>query len=143
MLVLVCAQSTGEDFLLGAGARGVENLDGVEVDLLGDTISGTTDSAGNVGAVTVAVGIGAITGSIVQPGSTSTELGVSGVDASVNDIGANTGTGGIVIGIAGTAGSLVGDASKAPRSAGLSDIGVDLNLGILLDVLDLRALVSV
>ena len=43
-----------------AGAVGAENLDGVELGLLSDTIGGGADGAGNVGAVAVTVGVGAV-----------------------------------------------------------------------------------
>jgi len=39
----------------GAGAAGVEDLDGEELGLLGDAIGGAADGAGDVGAVAVAV----------------------------------------------------------------------------------------
>lgn len=127
----------GNDTGVGAGAVGVEDLDGVEVGLLGNTIGGATDGTGDVSAVAVAIGVEAITGVVGEPGSTATEVGVGSVNTGVDDVGASTGTSGVVVGVGGLALGLLGDTSDAPGSGALGDVGVDGEDGLLLNVLDL------
>lgn len=69
---------------------GVENLDGVEPGVLGNSIGIGSDGSSNVGTVTVAIGVGAITGIVGKEGSTASEVGMRGVDASVDDVGAGS-----------------------------------------------------
>lgn len=56
-----------------AGSRSVEDLDGVELGLLGNTIGSTTDGAGDVGTVAVAIRVAAVN-VVGQPGSTALEV---------------------------------------------------------------------
>lgn len=81
---------------------------------------------------------------------TATEIGMRGIDTSVDDIGASASSAGVVVGVSSGAASLVGDAGKTPGSRGLCDIGALLDLlseislddGILLDIVDLAKLVT-
>lgn len=63
---------------------------------------------------------------------------MGGVDTSVDNVRASTGTGAIVVAVGGATRSAAGDASKTPGSTSLRDNGVDGELGLLLDVLNLR-----
>lgn len=62
---------------------------------------------------------------------------MGGLNAGVDDIGAGSGTSGVVVAVCGRAGTSVGEASKAVGSAGLADNCGDGCHGVLLDVLDL------
>lgn len=57
----------------GTRATGVEDLDGVELGLLGNTIGGSTDGSGNVGAVAIAIGAAAVN-VVGGEGGTATEV---------------------------------------------------------------------
>ena len=48
----------------------IENLDSIELSLLRDTIGLRANSSSNVGAVTVAIAVGAITSVVGEEGST-------------------------------------------------------------------------
>src|SRR5690606_6950683 len=110
---------TSDDTGVGAGAGGGEDLHTDEACLLGNTVGGATDGTSNVSTVTVAVS-GRLAGDGVVTGrSTATELGVAGVDTSVNNVGEGTGTRAAVVDVGGEASVPVGDAGKTPGSAGL------------------------
>lgn len=139
----------------GARAVGAEDLDGVDVGLLGNTILLASDGAGAVGAVTVAVLVLVTLGSSVAPLGTALKVDVGDVGAGVNNIGIDTLTTllGVQVLVEGTeAESLaVGDASETPgslllglgaaRVLGDSILGADGNHGVddgvTLDGLDL------
>lgn len=59
------------------------------------------------------------------------------IDARVDNVGANTLTGAVVVDVLAGAGIAVGDTAKAPGSTVLSDIGICASNSILLNVLDL------
>lgn len=63
----------GNDTRSGAGTRGAENLDGVDVGLLGDTVGGSANGTSDVSSVTVAVRVVAVD-IVGEPCSTATEL---------------------------------------------------------------------
>lgn len=50
----------GDDARVGAGPAGVEDLDRVQRGQLGDSVGGSADGAGDVGAVAVAVSVAAV-----------------------------------------------------------------------------------
>lgn len=127
---------TSNDTGSGAGAGGVEDLDSNQGGLLGDTIEATANGASDVGAVAVSVGVGAVD-VVAAPDGTTLEVRVGGVDTSVDNVRASTGTGAIVVAVGGATRSAAGDASKTPGSTSLRDNGVDGELGLLLDVLNL------
>lgn len=60
-----------------------------------------------------------------------------GLNTSVNDVRAGTGTAAGVVGVGGGASPLGGQAGQAPGGTGLLGEGVDGHNGILLDVVDL------
>jgi hypothetical protein len=74
----------------GAGAVGAEDLDGVDVCLLGDTVLLASNSAGAVGAVAVAILISIAVGDSLAPLGTTLKVDVLGVCASVDDVNINT-----------------------------------------------------
>ena len=119
-----------------AGARGGKDLDSIELGLLGNTIGRATNGAGNVGTVAVAISVVRVD-VVGDPGSTAAELGVGGVDTSVNDVGAGAGTARVVVGVGGRASVPVGETGKTPGSTSLGDVGLGGEDGVLLDVLDL------
>ena len=146
----------------GAGSVGAEDLDGVELGELSNTVLGATDGAGDVGAVAIAISAGA-TGVVAEPRGTAAEVlsgprlvamarviariggtyGVGGVDTSVDNVRASSGTGAAVVGVAGGRSSVgAGELAQAPGGTGLGDVGADLVDLLLLDVFDLWARVS-
>jgi hypothetical protein len=95
-------------------ATGVENLDSVELSLLGYTVGLGSDSTSAVGTVTVSVRVLTVTSIVGEEGSTTFELGVRSVDTSVDDIGASASTSSGVVDVGTGTRRLVRDASKAP-----------------------------
>ena len=62
---------------------------------------------------------------------------MGGQDTSVNDVGADTLTSAVVVDVGAGGQGSVRDTAKTPGRAGLGDVGVDGDNGILLNVLDL------
>jgi hypothetical protein len=81
---------TLDDVGHGARAVGAEDLDGVDVGLLGNTVLLASNRAGAVGAVTVAILIGITVGDGLAPVGTAFEVDVLDVCTSVDDIDVNT-----------------------------------------------------
>lgn len=159
LLLLKMAGSSELDTLhnVGHGSRAVrsEDLDSVDVGLLGNTVLLTGDSTGAVSTVTVAILIGIARGNGGTPVGTALEVNVLDVGTSVNNVGIDTLTtiSGVEVLVEGTEveGVAVGDTGKTPRSLSLSlavalvhggdlvvcdrDHGVDKS--VALDVLDL------
>lgn len=118
-----------------------EDLDTVELGLLGDTIGLASHSTGAVGSVAVAVG-GLAIDEALEEGSTALELGVAGLETGIDDVGAGTLTSAIVISVAGGALCAVGDAGKTPcRRAALVNKALDACQSILLNVFDLMGII--
>lgn len=128
---------TGDHTGVGSRSSGIEDLDGDESGLLGDSVGRASDGAGAVGAVSVLIGVGGAGDEVLAPDGAAAELGVGGVDASVDDIDAGAGAGGGVVDVLGRALQLVGDAAETPWGAGLGGQGRGVDLGILLDVCNL------
>lgn len=119
-----------------AGARVIEDLDTVELGLLGNTIRLAADGTGAVGSVAVAVRI--LAGDeALEERSTALELLVACLNASVDDVGAGAGTGTVVVSVVGVAGCAVGDASKTPGRSRLINKGIDMHQSIFFDVFNL------
>jgi len=74
----------------GAGSVGSEYLDGMDVSLLGDTILLASDSAGTVGAMTIAILISVVGRDSLAPLGATFKVDVVDVDTSVDDIGIDT-----------------------------------------------------
>lgn len=128
---------TGNHTRVRSRSVGIEDLDGNESGLLGDSIGRASYGAGTVGAVSVLVGVGGAGDEVLAPDGATAELGVRGVDAGVDDVDAGAGAGGGVIDVLGRALDLVGDAAETPWGAGLGGQGRGVDFGILLDVSDL------
>lgn len=64
---------TSDDAGEGAGAGGVQDLDGEELGVLGDTVGGAANGASNVSAVAVAVSVGGVD-DVASPRSTAAEV---------------------------------------------------------------------
>lgn len=109
-----------DDIGHGARAVGAKNLDGIDVGLLGDTVLLTSNGAGAVSTVAIAVLVGITEGSSVTPLGTALKVDVLSVGTSVNNISVDTLTTlfGVEVLVEGTeAQSLaVGDTGKTPRS---------------------------
>jgi hypothetical protein len=109
---------TLDDVGHGARAVGAEHLDGVDVRLLGDTVLLTSNSAGAVGAVAVAILVGIAVGDGLAPLGTTLKVDVLSVCASVDDVNVNTLTtvGGVEVLVPGAEaqGVAVRDTSKTP-----------------------------
>jgi hypothetical protein len=147
--------NTSNNTSIGAGTTVVKNLYGVELCLLCHTIGDTADSASDVGAMAVAIGIISVAGKVLKPLGTLKELvtasvhdesqhtafklGMGRKDARVDNICASTLAGTAVIDIGGIARSSVRDATKAPCRIGFIDQLLAVNYGILLNVLNLNS----
>ncbi len=134
----------------GARAVGAENLDGIDLGLLGDTILLASNGARAVGAVPVTIDIGIARGDGLAPVGTALKVNMVDVGASIDDIGINT------LAALGSKEVLVegGEAQRIPvRDTGQPPGGTLLSLAIAfvlggnthgvddaitLDVLDLR-----
>jgi hypothetical protein len=134
---------TSNDSRVGSRSSGIEDLDGNEVDTLGDTVVGSSNGPSNVSSVSVSlyrldfanISLSKITyirvrgvDSVVSPSGTSSEFVVGDLDTSVDDVGSNTRSCSRVVDVAsGTAGTS-GDTSKTPRrSTGLSNLFVHIS----------------
>jgi hypothetical protein len=78
---------------------GIEDLDSIELGLLGNTICLGTDSTSTVGAVAIAVGVFTITGEVGEERGTTLELRVSGLNTSVDNVHTRACTSTFVIGV--------------------------------------------
>lgn len=103
----------------GGGLSALEDLDGEDVGLLGNTVCLSSDCTGDVGSVADSVGGIAAEGRPRGDG-TALELGVSGSNTSINDVGVGVETSVGVIDVAGEPLGTVGNSAQSPGSAGLS-----------------------
>lgn len=140
-----------ENLLLSTSVA-VKHLDSVDGDLLRDAVGGRANRAGDVSSVAVIVsgstgdersGKGRTTLKLLFADirnekchkKASSTYRVSFVNSGVNDIGADTLSGGGVVGVSGGAGLGVGKAGKTPRGTLLHI--KSLGPGVLFNVLDL------
>ena len=129
-------------------ARGVKDLDGEELSLLGYTVGLGSNGSSAVSTVTVTISVGAIASVIGKEGSTTLELGVSGGDTSVNNVHTGVCSSTAVVGVRSATTGLVGDTRQTPGGRGLSDVclllemlnfaKVGLDNSILLNVVNTR-----
>jgi hypothetical protein len=134
--------NTGDDIGHRAGAVGTQNLDSVDVGLLGNTVLLASNGSSAVGTVSVAIFIGVTSRNSLTPGSAALKVNVLGVGAGVNDVDIHTLTAvsGIKILVEGSEAQRV-----SVRDTGQTPRGILLNRGVfhgvdervLLDVLDL------
>lgn len=107
----------------GSGAVRSEDLDSIDVGLLGNTVLLAGDSTGAVSTVTVAILIGIPRGNGLTPVGTTLEVDVVDVGTSVNNVGIDTLTTirRVEVLVEGTEveGVAVGDTGKTPRSLSL------------------------
>lgn len=107
----------------GSGAVRSEDLDSIDVGLLGNTVLLAGDSTGAVSTVTVAILIGIARGNGLTPVGTTLEVDVVDVGTSVNNVGIDTLTTirRVEVLVEGTEveGVAVGDTGKTPRSLSL------------------------
>ena len=82
-------QDTTNDISHGTTSVGTQDLDGDEVDSLGNTVLARTNGTGTVGPVTVAVLVDVILGNGLAPGGATLELGVVDVDTGIDDVDVN------------------------------------------------------
>jgi hypothetical protein len=130
-----------DDIRHGAGAVGAEDLDGVDARLLGDTVLLTSDSAGAVGAVAVAILVSIAVGDRLAPLRAALEVDVLGVCAGVDDVDVDalTTVGGVEVLVPGAEAQGV-----AVRNAGETPGGVLLDLGsVAAERVDLRVALDV
>ena len=125
--------NTGNDVSHGTRAVRAEDLDGVNVSLLGNTVLLASDSARAVSAVAIAVDVGIAVRDGLAPLGTTLEVNVLGVGTGVDNVGINTlaTLSGIEVLVEGSKAQriTVRDTSQAPGS-GLLDIAIALALGI-------------
>ena len=74
----------------GTGAVGSENLDSIDIGLLGDTILLATNGTRAVSAVAIAINVLVTLRDSLAPLGTALEVNVLDVGTGVNDIGINT-----------------------------------------------------
>jgi len=75
------------DARVTAGPTAIEDADSIEIDIFRDAVSGTTDRAGHVSSVTVAIGRGPACCDLVDSRmGTSAKINVTEVDSGVDDI---------------------------------------------------------
>lgn len=118
---------------------GVEDLDTVQLDLLGHAVRLGGDGAGAVGAVTEIVTVRSLNEGLDLVG-TALELGVAVVDTRVGHVGTDALAAGGVIGIAAAALLTVRDTGETPSRATLGDVSGGSTRAVLLNVLDLVTL---
>src|SRR5262249_17297754 len=82
-----------------AGAGAVEHLDRDQVDTLGDAVLGAAAGAGDVGAVTMAVGVVTVADRVGAPDGPAAEGRVRHANAGVYDVGGHV-AGGVGVGVA-------------------------------------------
>jgi len=132
--------NTLDDVGHGARAVGAEDLDGVDVGLLGDTILLTSDGTRAVGAVTVAILISIAVRDGLAPVSTALEVDVLVVGTGVDDVDVDTLT------TVGRVEVLVPRAEAqrvAVRDTGETPWGVLLRLVVVAEGVDLRVTLDV
>ena len=118
---------TLDDIRHGTRARRSEDLDGIDVGLLGDTVLLTSDGSGAVGSVSIAISVLIVGRDSLSPAGTALEVNMVNVDTSVNSVGINSLTtiSGIQVLVEGTKREAVpvGDTGQTPGST-LLDFGV-------------------
>lgn len=124
---------TGDDGRELARAVVVEDLDTIDVGLLGDTVASGANGTRAVSAVAVTIALSR--GKGLDELGTALELRVSVLNTSVDHVGAGASAGGVVVVVGGGSRAGAGDAGKTPRSVGLRSR--DGDNGILLNVLNL------
>jgi hypothetical protein len=102
----------------GAGGLALEDLDGQKVGSLGHSVGRAANGTGNVRSMADAVNVFAAS-SVVRQRCAAAELDMSGIDASVDDVGIGAGASAGVIDVIGTILSPVGNAAKTPWGARL------------------------
>lgn len=125
-LVVGDVVNTSNDASVRARARSGQDLDGLQGNLLGNSVGGSSDGSGAVGSVSVEV-LGAFSGDGVEDrGSTATEVNVGGKDTSVNDVDINSLTGNRVVGVGSAQGEVaLVNAVKTPGGRALGGGGAD------------------
>ena len=134
--------NTLDDVGHGARAVGAQDLDSVDIGLLGNTVLGASDGARAVSAVSVTIDILVTLGNGLAPVGTALKVNVVNVGTSVNHVGIDTLTAilGIEVLVEGAKGEAVtvGDTGQTPGGVLLNlGVGVVADLGVLLDVLNL------
>ena len=129
-------------------ATSVEDLDSIELGLLGDAVGLGADGASAVSAMAVSISVGAVSGVVGQEGGAALELGVSGGDTGVDHVHTRASTSGGVVSVRKSRlAGLVGDTRETPGRGALGSVGLLLERlrlaqvgpdnSILLDVIDL------
>ena len=134
---------TLDDIRHGTRARRSEDLDSIDVGLLGDTILLASDGSGAVGSVSIAISVFIVGRDSLSPVGTALEVNMVNADTSVDGVGINTITtiSGIQVFVEGTKGEAVpmGDTGQTPGST-LLDFGVffhRVDFRVLLNEFDL------
>lgn len=123
----------GDDARVCAGALGVQDLDADQGGLLGDAKSLAADGAGHVGAVAVGIGVDVV-GTVEGKCGAALELLVLLHDARVDDEGGDALAGRVVKGVGGPAGLCRRQAGEAGGGVLLGDEGIEVHVGVGLDV---------
>lgn len=140
--------NTLDDIRHGTRARRSEDLDSVDVGLLGDTVLLANHGSGAVGSMSITILILIVVRDGLAPVSTALEVDVVNVDTSVNGVGINAlaALTGIQVLVKGAEGEAVpvGDTSETPGSTLLDlilfhrlEVAHGVDLGVFLDELNL------
>jgi len=115
-------QNTTDHISHGTTSVGTQDLDGNEIDSLGNTVLARTDGTGAVSSVTVAILVDVILRDGLAPGSATLELDVMNVDAGVDDVHVNALTAGRVV--------LVESKGSEPKLFAVGDTRETLGSGV-------------
>lgn len=134
-----------DDIRHGSGAVGSEDFDGIDLSLFGDTILRSSNSTGAVSSMTIAVDVFIVGRDGLAPVSTTFEVDVINVGASINDVYIDTFTSvfgvQVLVECAEAQAVPVRDTGQTPWSV-LLDLWLiilhSVNLRVLLDVVDLN-----
>ena len=95
--LLSSPQHTGNNITHSPASVGTQDLDGNQVDSLGNTVLARTDGTSAVSAVTITILVDVILGDRLAPRGTTLELNMVDVDAGIDDVHVNTLTAGRVV----------------------------------------------
>ena len=129
---------TSNDTRGRARTLSVQDLDTDQLDLLGDSIDGTSDDTGQVGTVTVLVGVGRARDKVCAHDRTASEIGVGGQDAGVDDVGGDTLACEVVVVVGlGQITHMLRNADETPGGRGVGLDTICVNNSVLFDVGDI------
>lgn len=104
---------TSNDTRVASAAVGTKDLDADDAGALSNTVGGTGDSTSAVSSMSVSISGGLAGDEVGTHGGTSTELGVLGVDTSIDHVDGGAGTSGVIVDVAGSSSGAARDTDEA------------------------------